>query len=271
MKTKEIFNPASNALDMVPDWMDDEGTWHRATDELAPLAGSSGVGQATAMRYPGGKGGAGVHQTIINLMLAHNVYIEPFVGGGGIYARKRPAHRSILIDADEQVFQHWSKRADASTSVIHGDAIRYLAYYPWRGYELVYCDPPYVMAARSGRKIYRHEFTDQQHHDLLDVLLTIPAAVMLSGYRNAIYDDRIPKSWNRVDFQSMTRGGVRTESLWMNFQPPAVPAELTYLGTDYRERERIKRKKARWAAKFSKLPAAERAAIMEALLELAPA
>jgi len=221
-----------------------------------------------AMRYPGGKGGAGIHQTIINLMPPHRVYIEPFVGGGNIYARKRPAQHSIIIDASSEVFEYFSKAKTLATTVICGDAIEYLASYDWQGDELVYCDPPYVMAARSGLTIYQHEFTDQQHHDLLDVLLAIPAAVMLSGYSNAIYDGRVPKSWNEVNFQSMTRGGVRTESLWMNFTPPAVPAELTYLGRDYRERERIKRKKARWAAKLSKLPAAERAAIMEALREM---
>jgi DNA adenine methylase len=35
------------------------------------------------MGYPGGKSGAGVYQTIINLMPPHTVYIEPFLGGGG--------------------------------------------------------------------------------------------------------------------------------------------------------------------------------------------
>lgn len=30
------------------------------------------------MRYPGGKGGAGVFQTIINQFPPHRVYIEPF-------------------------------------------------------------------------------------------------------------------------------------------------------------------------------------------------
>lgn len=221
------------------------------------------------MRYPGGKGGAGVHQKIINLMPAHRVYIEPFIGGGNVYQRKKPAESSIVIDADVVPVEYWKNNAGASTAVIHGDAISFLSSYDWKGDELVYCDPPYVMAARSGRKIYRHEFTDKQHRDLVSLLLKVPAAVMLSGYRNAIYDDMC-RQWRRVDFQAMTRGGVRVESLWMNFDAPAVPAELTYLGKDYRERERIKRKKARWAEKLSKLPLAEQAAIMEVLRGILP-
>lgn len=221
------------------------------------------------MRYPGGKGGAGVHQTIINQMPPHRVYIEPFVGGGSILRHKAPAIASIVIDADDRVADYWLVRTgengDAgSITVIHGDAGQFLKSYNFLGDELVYCDPPYVMASRSGRRIYKHEMTDEQHSQLVAVLLTIPAAVMLSGYRNAIYD-KLLAHWRRVDFQSMTRGGVRTESLWMNYDQPAVPAELTYLGTDYRQRERIKRKKLRWKAKLEKLPAAEQAAIMEVL------
>jgi len=223
-----------------------------------------------AMKYPGGKGGAGIYQKIINLMPPHRVYIEPFVGGGNIYARKKPAPVNIVMDADERSLDYWKERRGAGDIVIHGDAIGFLRGFPWRGDELVYCDPPYVMAARSGRKIYKHEFTDQQHRDLVSILLTIPAAVMLSGYRNAIYDGTGLRDWHRFDFQAMTRGGLRTESLWMNFELPAVPAELTYLGADYRERERIKRKKARWAEKLAKLPLAEQMAIMEVLRGILP-
>lgn len=221
------------------------------------------------MRYPGGKGGAGVHQTIINLMPQHRVYIEPFIGGGNIYKRKKPALSSIVMDIDAVPVEYWKKQATASTTVILGDAISFIQTYDWKGDELVYCDPPYVMASRSGRRIYRHEFTDQQHRDLVSSLLTIPAAVMLSGYRNAIYDDMC-RRWHRVDFQAMSRGGVRTECLWMNYEPPAVPSELTFLGKNYRERERIKRKKARWAEKLKKLPRAEQAAIMEVLRGILP-
>ena len=88
--------------------------------------------------------------------------------------------------------------------------------------------------------------TDQQHIELLSLLLTIPAAVMLAGYRNDIYDFML-KDWFRIDYEAMTRGGLKTESLWLNYDPPAVPAELTHLGKNFREKERIKRKKQRWA------------------------
>src|SRR4029077_20992344 len=38
--------------------------------------------------YNGGKNGNGTYQQIINLIPPHKIYIEPFVGSGGIYKRK---------------------------------------------------------------------------------------------------------------------------------------------------------------------------------------
>ena len=64
-----------------------------------------------AMRYPGGKGGAGVYQTIINNIPPHDTYIETHLGGGNILERKRPAARSVGIDVDPEVIEvcHFQK------------------------------------------------------------------------------------------------------------------------------------------------------------------
>ena len=92
---------------------------------------------------------------------------------------------------------------------------------------------------------------------------------MISGYRNTIYDLAF-RNWQRIDFKTMTRGGHKNESIWINYTPPAIPAELTFLGNNFRERERIKRKKIRWAKKLAKLPLAEQKAILEILLGTVP-
>jgi len=216
------------------------------------------------MRYPGGKGGAGIYQKIINMMPPHRVFIEPFVGGGNIILNKQPVETSIVIDIDAEQIGRLAPQLHTSVTAICDDAVQWLKDYAWQGDELVYCDPPYVMAARSGRRLYKHEMTDAQHRELVTVLSSIPASVMLSGYRNDIYDEMV-ESWRRVDFPAMTNGGVKLESVWMNYEPPAVPAEFTYLGDNFRERERIKRKKQRWGTKLAKLPKAEQAAIMDVL------
>lgn len=63
----------------------------------------------------------------------------------------------------------------------------------------------------------------------------------------------------------MTRGGVRTEKLWCNFQPSAVHW-ASYAGEDFTDRQRIKRKAGRWARMYGELPPGERLAVLAALL-----
>lgn len=53
--------------------------------------------------YPGGKGGSGVYQTIINHMPPHATYIEAFAGSGAVLRAKRPAARNVAIDRNAVV------------------------------------------------------------------------------------------------------------------------------------------------------------------------
>jgi hypothetical protein len=223
--------------------------------------------------YPGAKAGAGVYQTIINEFPPHQVYVEAFVGGGAILLRKRPATTStIAIDADADVAARWCTIARSGAvprlTAMHGDARSLIASFGERIRPdwLIYADPPYVRSTRRSRApLYRHEFTDRDHKLLLSLLLTVPAAVVVSGYRCVLYD-RMLAGWRRIDFRAMTRGGPAIESLWCNFTT-AERHEYTYLGGDFRERERIKRKKTRWVRRIAAMPELERNALLEALLE----
>lgn len=225
------------------------------------------------MKYPGGKGGAGIFQTIINLIPPHRIYIEAFAGGANIYERKSPAASSFLIErcpVQAGILRSTIAAAgDDRAAVINDDAISRLKYWPWGGDEFVYLDPPYVLSTRTKKAIYAYEMTDDDHRDLLSLLVTMGdrgVRFMLSGYRNAIYDDVADiQGWRRVDFQAMTRGGLRTESVWMNYEASAVIADYAYVGKDFRERERIKRKVNRWIRRLEQLPALERAALLSAM------
>ncbi len=70
-----------------------------------------------------------------------------------------------------------------------------------------------------------------------------------------------------MEFQVMTRGGVRTEKIWMNY-PDGAAYSAAFAGKDYIDRQRIKRKAERWKSKYAALPPAERLAIMTALNEV---
>ncbi len=101
------------------------------------------------MNYPGGKGLQ--YKKIINLIPTHEVYIETHLGGGSIMRKKRPARRNIGVEIDPKVIQKWSTITGIEFELIHGDAIKHLRSYEFRGKEFVYCDPPYL---RHTRKKY---------------------------------------------------------------------------------------------------------------------
>jgi DNA adenine methylase len=64
-----------------------------------------------------------------------------------------------------------------------------------------YLDPPYVLSTRKG-KAYRHEMTDEDHAELVELLLTIKGKAMLSGYSNPIYEPLESAGWARHDFKA---------------------------------------------------------------------
>lgn len=81
---------------------------------------------------------------------------------------------------------------------------------------LIYADPPYVLSTR-GRKQYRHEMTDQDHVELLEVLLQHTGPVMLSGYDNDIYNTYL-EGWRKESIPARAEKSLpRVESLWMNY------------------------------------------------------
>jgi DNA adenine methylase len=81
---------------------------------------------------------------------------------------------------------------------------------------LIYCDPPYLLSTRSKR-LYKHELmSEEEHGRLLDQLEEHPGPVLLSGYANDLYDDRL-RHWIRdTKVVAAESGRSRTEVLWIN-------------------------------------------------------
>jgi site-specific DNA-adenine methylase len=227
--------------------------------------------------YPGGKAGDGVYQKIINLMPPHRIYIEPFLGGGAIMRLKRPAACSIGIDADGDVFESWRcVITPQNLTILHGDAfawledqMSYLMDHHFTPDTLIYCDPPYLLSTRrQHRLIYRYELSDADHVRLLSILRGLPCMVMISGYWSELYSKTL-HDWRSVSFQARTRGGsTAIEWVWMNFPEPMELHDYSFLGDDFRQRERIKRKTARWRRRLSEMPVLERHAMMNAIVQL---
>ena len=87
---------------------------------------------------------------------------------------------------------------------------------------LFYCDPPYLHETRISKDAYSYEMNEQEHRDLLALLLECKGKVMLSGYPSELYDSML-QSWTRHTFDlpnNAAGGDVKrrmTEVLWCNF------------------------------------------------------
>lgn len=212
--------------------------------------------------YFGSKATSGLCQPIIAMMPPHDTYIETHLGGGAIMKRKPPALNNIGIDLNARTLSKFE--CDYPVNLINGCAHDYLASYDFRGNELVYCDPPYLLQTRTSQRKYRYDYEEHDHIELLALLKTLPCRVILSGYPAALYDDTL-RGWNTTQLQVMNQAGVRTEQLWFNYTVDRVHwASLA--GKNFTDRQRIKRKAERWGSNYRALPRAERVAVMAAMM-----
>ncbi|PAD69912.1 DNA methyltransferase [Bacillus sp. 7586-K] len=80
---------------------------------------------------------------------------------------------------------------------------------------LIYADPPYLMDTRTTTS-YKHEMTEDEHAELLDVLDKHPGPVILSGYTHPLYDEKL-SHWRRETHRAKAEGGAsREEVIWIN-------------------------------------------------------
>lgn len=208
---------------------------------------------SSSLNYPGGKGGAGVYQTIINQIPPHEVYVEPFAGGAAVFRHKRLASRTELWEISHS--QYLSLRQDDATRkfVHHGCGLQMLERYvdSTDNQKLFYCDPPYPLGTRTARKLYgEHEWDDAKHQRFLSLVLLMGGKridqvdcprFLISTYPNDLYA-RLLNGWRRIEFEAITRGAtMRTEWLFMNYAAPTELHDYRYYGRDKRHREKIRR------------------------------
>lgn len=243
--------------------------------------------------YFGGKAGNGTYQTIINQIRPHEIYIEPFLGGGAVYHRKKKAEISVLVDKDwkcvararrailkkgyQLTYQYlendYYKVSDDGTSKVYmmvSDALEALDYYVFLVYpepmfrKCVYLDPPYPLQSRksSDRNRYRFELTDEDHIRLLHKAKSLPCDVLISTYPNELYRKEL-EGWRLIEFQSMTHAGMATEWLFCNYPEPTELHDYRYVGKDNRERLDFARMKDRWRTRLLAMPPQKRNAMLE--------
>jgi len=215
------------------------------------------------MNCPGGKGLS--FQKYINLMPPHDVFVETHLGGGSVIRNKLPAKQNIGIEINSDIINKWYATEQVNFELIHSDAITYLRTYPFRGKELIYCDPPYLRETRRSKKaIYKYEYTTEQHIELLELIKSLPCMVMISGYHSALYK-RYLSNWHMYSFKATIRKQTSTELIWTNYPHPIELHDYQYLGDNFRERERLKKIARRWTNRLKSMPILEQQALFHAI------
>lgn len=143
---------------------------------------------------------------IIATVPEHGHYIEPFAGSLGYVDRMAAAaERLSRASLECRPALDLIERSGRSSEV------------------LLHVDPPYLGSACAWGSNYRHEMrTDDEHHELAEAVNNCEAAVVLSGYPSAPYNE-LYADWHRTTFEATTgQGGSRSERaevLWANRLP----------------------------------------------------
>jgi hypothetical protein len=223
------------------------------------------------MSFPGGKEGGGAMMRLINQMPPHDLYVEPFVGGGAVLRYKRPAERSIACDLDPGAIAALVGAVPGLDARV-GCGLKLLASagLTWGPGTLVYCDPPYPETVCLSRLRYDHVMSLRDHQRLLDVLNRMECLVIVSSYRSQLYADWLNR-WRSFSFDMMTRGGRKMrEWVWCNFPEPVELHDYRYLGDGFREREKFRRQQKRWVARLGRMDRLQRQALLSAIAASPP-
>jgi len=218
--------------------------------------------------YNGGKNGSGTYQQIINFIPKVDLFIDAMVGNGGIVTNLSLPGLTVINDVDKSVIDAYDVTGDTDRIIkLNLDYSTVIDRYDGKVLKsLFYFDPPYLKDTRkSKRNLYAYEWETLDHVKFLTRCSSIQSGVMISHYPCPLYDDYL-KGWYTHDFKAMTRKGPRTERIYMNYPRPEVLQDFRYVGDNYRERQRIKRKIGRFLTRLETMPEPERIAILSSAI-----
>lgn len=175
---------------------------------------------------------------------SRRLVIRAFMGfGSNAHASQHKGHRSTGFRANSSRsgttpahdWKNWPDALDAIVARLVGvtienrPACEVMAQHDGPT-TLHYVDPPYLpeTRARGNRydlawRMYRHELSREDHAELLEFLCELDGMVVLSGYADPLYDERLV-GWQRETTSTYADGArEREEVLWLN---PACAAAL---------------------------------------------
>jgi DNA adenine methylase len=225
--------------------------------------------------YFGSKEAAGTYQTIINQIPPFEAFYSLFAGNDAIVRNiDRKKSHFFLFDKDRHVVDAWNNyfyEAERPFVLAYRkDGIEILkTSVNWHNDELknnfFYLDPPYLLETRKQkRNVYKYELSENDHLTILTYAKKLNFNTAISHYPCKLYDTEF-KDWRKIEYQTMTRTGPVIEALYMNYDEPKELHDYRFLGNDYIDRQRIKRRISRNVKRLNDMPVLERKAILQAI------
>lgn len=219
----------------------------------------------TIPNYPGNKHNPALYPHLINLVPPITLWAEATCGSAGLYCNMAPASHTVLNDIDPVIFDFWDNQGLPNCTVLNTDAAIILTVYGQSETAFIYLDPPYPITSRRSQKaLYNYEMSDQDHERLLYHGKKATSYCMFSSYSNPMYDHEL-RNWNKLQFPVMTHGGKALETVYFNYEPPTELHDYQYLGKNFTDRQRLKRKVFRNIDRLKRLPEIERNLLLQAI------
>ena len=225
--------------------------------------------------YMGSKASPGTIRTLMNEIPPHQERVSGFLGNCAIMRFLKPAPGKMIgFETDPAVATAWKQGRGVATSNLQIVRASFLEIMERSDFDrkgvLIFLDPPYVWSTRSSKR-YLYDMHDEAHQRLLIWCRAIQQAdVMLCGYPNDLYTEYLP-TWRTIEFQAVTRAGtMKTEKVWMNYDRPLLLHDSRFVGADYREREKLKRRRETIYRKIERMEEDERLALFDRLRERFP-
>lgn len=220
--------------------------------------------------YPGGKGGHGVYQKIINQIPGGiKRYMEPFAGGASIARWIRPADEMIINELDPAIYAIWETHLPKGWKLYNENAMALLIRcLKFQRETFIFIDPPYLPETCNAQyNIYDCMLSEEQHAQLCNIVNELHCYVAICCYDNPLYQKMLsaPK-WRKLTYMATTRGASREETVYMNYPEPTILHDYRFFGENNKKREYTQNMIRRTISRFDAMDKHRRQAILSAIV-----
>jgi DNA adenine methylase len=238
----------------------------------------------SGVSYYGGQNGSGHYQILINHIPKSDVYVEGFLGHSGVINNIHLSPGSMVFgfDRDQRVIDYWrhiyassSEKFSYGCSYLfcHADytAARVVAEMIRDKSLFFHFDPPYRNTSAPKKYLYDIA-TDRDFESFLQFVLSMSGShrVMVSHWRDPLFDEHLCAigKFKHIPFRTMSRRGPIDNGIYINYDAGGIElADKSYVGSDFTDRQRIKRKVERNVKKILAMPELERKILLERIFK----